>query len=411
METPILTAESSKNNYFSALFEHAAIGILIANHKGEIILANQFIQKIFGYTPDELIGQTVEFLLPENLHNIHKEHREYYHNHPRMRAMGDGYDLQAKRKDNSLFPVEVSLSYFEQKEQRYVIAFINDISYKKGIEKELLRQKEVIEDMNANLEEEIQNRTSALIETLSKLKESKKNLEESLSKEKELNELKSRFVSMASHEFKTPLSSILSSINLLSKYTTTQEQPNRDKHIIRIERAVKHLNSILDEFLSAGKLEEGKIETKYSYFNWQELLDTITEENKTLTKKNQQISTHYKGDTMIFLDKSMLRHIINNILSNAIKFSPEGSTIFINAVRNHEVFKVSIKDEGMGISKNDQKYLFNIFFRTENVSNIEGTGLGLYIVNKFTDLMGGTIELESEVEKGTTVSVSFPMND
>lgn len=366
---------------FEALFNNSAIGIIVVDKEGKIALVNQFTLDQFGYTVDEIRGKKIEVLIPDRYRTKHVGHREHYHGkNAHSRPMGLGMDLYAVKKNGVEFPVEVSLSTFNTESEQFAIAFISDISIRKQSEAALLK-------LNAELEEKVKERTQSL--------------SEALEKEKELNELKSRFVSMASHEFRTPLSTILSSAYLVTKYTNTEDQPKRDKHIQRVVSSVNMLTDILNDFLSVGKMEEGKIQVRYSEFDVKELVTQLVAEMQTTIKNGQKLIYNHTGNKMIWLDSSLLKHIIMNLVSNAIKFSPAGSGITISTISDGDSFRLSVKDEGMGISEADMEHLFERFFRGTNVVNIQGTGLGLHIVGKYTELMNGTIECKSELDKGT----------
>ncbi len=245
-----------------------------------------------------------------------------------------------------------------------------------------------------------------IISNITKLKEAEEKLIKALEKERELGELKSRFVSTASHEFRTPLSTVLSSAYLLSKYVTTEEQPKRERHLERIISSVNALTDILNDFLSLGKIEEGKISVRPSEINTTEFIYTIINEMKPVLKQDQEIVYSHSGDETVLLDKGLLKHIVLNLLSNAIKFSHENSVIEILTKRNGS-FILSVKDHGIGISAEDQKHLFERFFRGANATNIQGTGLGLHIVDRYVELLNGKVHFESELDRGTTVIVTF----
>ena len=250
-------------------------------------------------------------------------------------------------------------------------------------------------------------RVGVIIRNISRLKKAEQKLKKALKKERELGELKSRFVSMASHEFRTPLSTILSSTYLLARYTITEDQPKREKHLDRIISSVNMLTDILNDFLSLGRIEEGKITVRPVMSNVNELVNGIINEIRPLFKNGQTIDYSHTGDAIVTLDTGLLKHIILNLLSNAIKFSPENSLIELKTDNDEERFLLSVKDHGIGISKEDQQHLFERFFRGTNVTHIQGTGLGLHIVSRYAELMNGKVQCKSELEKGTEFIVTF----
>lgn len=400
---------------FEAFFQNASMGIMIANAAGEIVLANNFLLKQFAYgSASELLGKKIEQLVPKRYHANHEGHRNGYIKKPHARPMGVGLDLFAIRKDGTEFPVEISLSSYKTDDHTFVIAFISDITRRKEIEASMLQQKEQlatinlkIEELNNDLEQKVELRTRQLQDTLQQLELTKNEIAKALSKEKELSDLKSRFVSMASHEFRTPLSTILSSASLLAKYTEGIEQEKRDKHIQRIKSSVNNLTDILNEFLSIGKIEDGKLTANHTDFNLKEMITVLSTEMQAIAKPGQLISSGYSGKETVHLDPTLLRNVIINLLSNAIKFSPEGGSIVLTVNVKDPAIMLSIKDTGLGISAEDQGHLFERFFRGANVTNIQGTGLGLHIVSKYIELMDGQIEFISELEKGTEFIIKF----
>lgn len=244
---------------------------------------------------------------------------------------------------------------------------------------------------------------------ISERKKAETDLMLALEKEKELSELKSRFVSMASHEFRTPLSTVLSSVYLISKYTDKEDHPKREKHVQRIVSSVNMLTDILNDFLSVGKIEEGKIQVRYSTFDITQHLRQIMSELSGLLKKGQDIRYEHEGDTLVELDPFLMKHIVMNLLSNALKFSPENAVIELSTKLTDKTLLFSVADKGMGIPEEEQQHLFERFFRATNVTNIQGTGLGLHIVSKYAELMNGVIICKSQPGIGTTFEILFTL--
>jgi len=400
---------------FEALFNFATVGMIIANAEGTITLVNQFAENIFGFGTNELLGQKVEILLPDQKKKHHELDRKHFSQHPQVRPMGAGLDLKGKRKDGSTIPVEISLSHFHTEEGLSVIAFIIDISTRKESEEKMLNQKAELEKityevrlLNAGLEDEVERRTETLRQTLSELENSRIELQSALAKEKQLGELKSRFVTMASHEFKTPLSTIVTSATLIGKYQKEEEQTQRDKHLKKIQDTVVNLTNLLNEFLSLGKLEDGKIETKPTTFHLPKMIRELVNEMQIHAGKTRLITFQAEGKTMVWMDKVLLREILLNLLSNAIKFTSEDGKIFILSNNADNGLHISIEDNGIGVSAEDQEHLFERFFRGRNADNIQGTGLGLHIVQRYVTLMKGRISFRSELNKGSIVSLHFP---
>ncbi|MEY2792216.1 MAG: hypothetical protein RJA76_208 [Bacteroidota bacterium] len=391
------------NFHFEAIFKEAAIGILLTDSKSTILTSNDFIDRLFGYDSNELIGQNISILIPNHLKERHASHQEKFLKEPVVRPMGVGLDLKAKRKDGSLFPVEISLSHFIENNERYFIAFVSDVTLKRKVEMELILKNQEINQLNESLEEEVKLRTQALQNTLVKLEANAQELENALQKEKELGDLKTRFVSMASHEFRTPLTSILTSASLLEKYQKAEEQPKRNQHIDRIKSSVYHLTEILEEFLSVGKLESGKVEINLSTNSLHAFIDDLLLDLKSYESLTQQIQLSINDDVLWTTDFSILRKILINGLSNALKFSQKDVHLMVDV--NSQELIIRIIDKGIGISKEDQKHLFERFFRGSNATVIPGTGLGLHLIDQYVKLLKGSLEIISETDKGTELII------
>ena len=400
---------------FKAIFQNASLGILVIDQSGNITIANDFLMKEFGYSePGELVGKKMEVLIPPRYRHQHVHDRDQFIEHPSTRPMGIGRDLFGITKDGKEIPVEISLSNYKDENGFFSIAFISDITPRIEAEN-ILRQQRLqlaamnkeMEALNEELEGKVEARTAALQETLAKLEASKDELSKALSKEKDLGDMKSAFVSMASHEFRTPLSTILSSASLLAKYKLTDEQDKRDKHVQRIKSSVFNLNNILNEFLSLGKIEDGKVSMHQSLFDVKDLVSQQINEMAEIFKTGQEVKYKHAGNPDVFLDEVLFKNILINLLSNAAKFSAENKPIFVATEVKNSILKFSVKDQGMGISKKDQTHLFEIFYRATNATNIPGTGLGLHIVAKYVEMMKGKIEIKSELDKGTEINLIF----
>lgn len=376
--------ESEISAYKHALDEAAIVAI--TNQKGIITYVNDNFCKISKYSKEELLGKD------HRLINSGYHPKEFIRNLWVTITQGKIWrgELKNKAKDGTYYWVETTIVPFLDaggKPYQYV-AIRGDITQRKQAEEEILK-------INESLEHKIKERTYEL--TLA------------LEREKELSEMKSRFVSMASHEFRTPLSAILSSIALVDHYTAPEQNEKRKKHIERIKSSVKNLTDILDEFLSLDKLEQGRVMVMSTGFNLQELIqDTIEEMDGMLKKKYQKIQFVYTGQPMVHLDKKILRNVLLNLLSNSVKYSPEAKTIHLTADVNDQTISVSIRDEGIGIPPEAQKHLFSKFYRADNAANIQGTGLGLNIVKKYIELLDGDIHFVSKENEGSTFTIHFP---
>ena len=397
----ILETRMESKEGIEALFQYATEGILITDDEGKIIRINPSAEKLFGYQTGELIGKKIEILIPSRFTERHKEHRHGYAENPKPRSMGLSKELFGKAKDESEIPLEISLSPFSREGKHFVIAFIIDTTLRKQAEEKL-------KNYSVELEKQVKNRTLILEEAIQELEKTKKNLHNALNKEKELNELKSRFVSMASHEFRTPLTTMLSSLSLVTKYGEQNDKENQSKHVKKIKTSINNLTDILNDFLSMSKLEEGKIENMPTEMNLKLFIAEVVSEMKNMARDGQKILQEHTGSEVVHLDKKFLKNILFNLISNAIKFSPHSDKIEVLSQVFNSTIRISVKDYGIGISKADQKHLFERFFRGQNATHIQGTGLGLNIVAQYAELMNGTIDFESKENESTTFTIIIP---
>jgi PAS domain S-box-containing protein len=394
-------------------------GLIMVDEDGKILVANPVAEQIFGYAKGELTGRTMEDLLPLKYRSGHIQYRSQFNANPAPRKMGTERELTALRKDGKEFPVEVSLSYTRYRQKVFVMAFISDITQRKNVQDALKRSEEQLIVYAAELEKKVEMRTEALNSTVEKLeneivvrRRAEEETKKALAKERELNDLKSKFVSLASHEFRTPLSSVMSSASLIAQYKDRGELDKVDKHVNRIKSSVSHLTNILNDFLSLGKLEEGKIEISVEWVNLESFLLEIEEELRNTLRPGQRILVQCDPNTpRIQTDTRILRNVLFNLLSNASKYSNEGKEIVVRSRSSRDEVILDVVDQGIGIPKEDSKHVFERFFRATNSGNVQGTGLGLNIVKRYAELLGGSVSFTSDYGKGSTFSITLPTKD
>lgn len=496
--------------FYRQLFDAAGEGIILVDERAVIKMVNKRMSELFGYQDGELVGKTLDILIPSRFKNSHSKHFTNYFKSPKSRSMGSGSSLTGVKKSGHQFPVEVSLNHFISKERRYSIALITDIS------KRVVAEKNIIE-LNEKLEQTIKKRTIQLAKSerlfrviaqnfpdgiisvldeqlnilfvdgkelsylgkksevlvgsdyfdgipayevknlkaqfnqvfkgetitvqlenkgrhyiidavpltesngaielilvveknVTKFKKAEDEIKKSLKKERELNSMKSRFVSMASHEFRTPLGTILSSASLISRYKNSEQQDSREHHISKIKSSVSNLTSILNDFLSIDKLEAGKISVLLEKFDISNLCELIIEDMSGLLKGGQKIIYEHQGtEVNIILDKQLIGNSLLNLLSNASKYSHEDRVIYLTTLSQKDKLTITVKDYGIGIPEDEKKNLFKRFFRADNAINIQGTGLGLNITKKYVSLLNGKISFTSKENEGTSFVLEFPL--
>lgn len=403
--------EFFKENHsvFNTLFEAASEGVLVVDRNQIIVTANLSVLQMFGYERGELVGQHLNILIPPNYKPNHSKHFKDFLAHSEKRQMGHGRELFGIKKDGSQFPVEAGLNPFRVDGEDFVMSLIVDITVRK-------ENQQRIRELNAELEDKIKARTKELRETvenlekeISKRKEAEKRIKLALKQEKELNELKTKFLSLVSHEFKTPLSGILTSATLAEKYVTGEQQEKREKHLRTIKDKVHYLNNILNDFLSLERLESGNVNYKYSSFSLNKVINDVVYNANVTLKYGQEIEYPRDLDEVtLYQDEKILDLVLSNLIGNAIKYSPENSTIHFRIEDNDNMVIFEVSDEGMGIPEKDQKHIFERYFRAENALLNQGTGIGLNIVKVHVENMGGKIHFKSEENKGSTFTVQLP---
>jgi len=411
-------------SYMEAIINIAIDPIITINETGKMELLNPAAYKLFGYEPQELLGKNVSVLMPTP-HNVdHDQYIAEYLNTGQAKIIGIGREVNGITKQGELIPLRLAVNETVLNGKRIFVGTLHDLRSRKAAEKQILQ-------LNEDLEQKVKLRTEELADVVNKLLEanqkmlheieertvvekalrkSESELKVSLDKEKQLSKMKSRFVSMASHEFRTPLSTIHSSADLIEAYTKESAGDKRLKHVERIRASVNNLTNILNDFLSLSKLEENQVQHKPTEFDLGDFCQEIIDEIKYMLKPGQQIQ-HSKAEceASLYLDKSMLKNIMYNLLSNAIKYSPPGKPISCEADVIKQELKITIADKGIGIPDKDKPAMFTRFHRAQNAENIQGTGLGLNIVKRYLDILDGDITFESELNKGTTFYVTIPL--
>ncbi len=408
--------------YLEAIFQSVIDVVITIDEKGIIETLNPACVKLFGYSEEEMIGQNVKMLMASPYREEHDDYLAAYLGGRPARIIGIGREVEGLTKDGRKIPLRLAVSESRFKGRRIFIGTLHDLSEVKEAEAK-------IKGLNEELEEKVRKRTEELVDVVNKLlqanqrlsyenqerkaveealRKSENELRKLLTKEKELSELKSRFVTMASHEFRTPLSAVLSSADLIELYTKNNPEDKRLKHVGRIKSAVANLTNILDDFLSLSKLEETRIQVEFTPTYLPKFCHEILDDLKSLLKPGQDI--HYLSevpDANILMDKKILKNVLFNLLSNAIKYSDK--PIECDTRLEDGQLCIQITDYGIGIPEEEQQHLFTRFFRAHNADNIQGTGLGLNIVRKYLDLLEGDITFKSQLGQGSTFTVYIPV--
>lgn len=385
-----------------AIIDNAIDGIITIDGRGIVESINPSACKLFLYAPEEVVGHNISLLMPAPYKEEHDEYIERYQRTREPHIIGIGREVIGLRKDGTTFPFRLGVSEVQFAERKIFTGFIHDLSREKEAEEQL-------KEYAAHLEELVENRTASLKESVMALQRAKEEVSSSLEKEKELGQLKSRFVSMASHEFRTPLSAVQLSASLIEKYAQPYDSDNIRKHVAKIKGSVGILTGILNDFLSLEKLEAGKVEALCSPFDLVKFSEEVTEELQLVAKQNQSIIYQHTGTaSVVNLDQNLIRHCVTNLIGNAIKYSGENTFIEFNTEITPLSCVITISDNGIGIPEADQKHLFEAFFRAHNTGNIPGTGLGLNIVARYAGLMDGRVDFKSNINKGTSFTITFP---
>ncbi|WAC39387.1 PAS domain-containing sensor histidine kinase [Pedobacter sp. SL55] len=384
------------------IIDNAIDGLITIDDRGKIESINPSACKLFDYSEEEVLGNNISMLMPKSHATKHDDYLSKYKQTGHASIIGIGRELIGLKKNKKQFPFRLGVSEVKYSGRIVYAGFIHDLTREKQSEA-------MLKDYANQLEEQVRERTVSLQETIKILQQTKEELSLSLAKEKELGKLKSRFVSIASHEFRTPLSLMQLSRSLIEHHSAQYQNPNITKHLDKINDAVLNITAILNDFLSLEKLETGKVLAEASSFSLMELAQEITEEMQVVLKDGQEIIFKHRGkDQMISLDHNLLKNCIIILIDNAIKYSGNSSSIQFHTKINKNCCTVRICDNGIGIPYDDQKNLFEAFFRAHNTGKIPGNGLGLSILSRYTILMNGKVKFRSRINRGTLFTLTFP---
>lgn len=409
-------SKNKDSEAFKTLFEGISEAILIVDKNLKVFDLNLTTERLFQYKSHELLDQSINKLIPQRFHHSHDQYAHSFIQEGEKRQMGSDREISGLKKNGEEFPLEAGLNPFTLNGETYTMVLITDISIRKEKEAEIQRLnrslEEKVKDRTAELEsivDELERSNSQLQLEIKKRKQAENKIKDALAKEKELNELKSKFLSLVSHEFKTPLSGILSSSTLAGKYTQTSQQDKREKHLQTIKNKVHYLTGILNDFLSLERLESGNVNYKFEKFSLQSLVNEVVYNANITLKSNQDLDyTDDFEDQLLFQDKGVLELALSNLLGNAIKYSKEDALIRFRVNSNIDKVFFEVHDEGLGIPDKDQKYIFDRYFRAENVANQQGTGIGLNISRTHIKNLGGDISFTSKEGSGTSFYISIP---
>ncbi len=353
---------------YTEIFEYSPMGYFILDKEGVIIKVNETGSKLLGFNKKKLTGKHLSVFL-----NSKSCQDDFYRYKNNIISTGkqQQFECKIKRQDDSVFFAMIDGLQVKDENNKFKFLFftLSDISKQK-----------------------IQGRA----------------LEMALKKEKDLNKMKSQFITIASHEFRTPLSTILTSAELMERYNSLDQEVNRKKHYQKIRSSVTRLEEILLDFLSANDIEKGKTMNTPELFSLVKFAKKIIDESKSFDGKHTVKYKHIGDYQNVYLDMKLLKTCITNLVINAYKYSPNGSVIEITTEQNIPGdISLIFKDNGIGIPEEEQHNIFKIFFRAKNAEAIQGTGLGLNITHELIKIMGGSIAFTSKENEGSTFIIKF----
>jgi PAS domain S-box-containing protein len=379
-----------ENMRFRELLEAAPDAIIEVDQEGRIVLLNKVTEQLFGYPREELLGQSVEVLIPKNIRGEHHKHRGVYWSRPATRPMGTGLKLEAQRKNGSRFPVEISLSPVQFDEGLRVSAIIRDVSERRLVEEHLTA-------IQAAYTQELAAKNCEL---------------EARNEEVErANHLKSEFLSGMSHELRTPLHTIIGFTELLEEEIQGPLNEKQRRFIRHIHKDSQHLLALINDVLDLSKIESGRLELQREIFPLTVALEeAVSSIRPRADAKSIRIDFASSSPISLYADRLRFKQILYNLLSNAVKFTPEGGGVSVEVISLGDFIEISVNDTGVGIPASAQDAVFDKFYQVgqRQAVGTEGTGLGLAITRRLVEEHGGSIRLESEPGKGSRFTFTIP---
>ena len=371
---------------------------------------NKASELLYGYSSKEAIGRSlIELIIPPEMRG------DVQTAISQMAQTGKSIpssELLLMKKDGSRVAVFSSHTIINLPGRPPELFCIDiDLTEQKRSEAELNKYRNHLEELVRSRTEELKNTNDELTKKIVKEQEYQLMLKQSLEKEKELNEMKSTFISITSHEFRTPLTSVLSSAELLQLYAGKWSDEKKSKYLDKIKNSVIYLTKLLDDVLTISRAETGKLDFHPDMLDLNQLSeDCIHDATSLLTGKHELIFNFNAEQKHFRLDPKLMKFILSNLLSNAIKYSPEGGLIGLDVSAGRDTLIIEVKDEGIGIPQLEISKIFESFYRSPNSEYFPGTGLGLAIVKRAVDLHGGEIHVNSSLGSGTTFTVRIPLN-
>lgn len=375
------------------IIETAQEGIWMIDRDGVTSFVNKKLCEILGYAPEEILGkQLYDFMDPVQREDAVREMKQVVLGHSLV------HEYRFITRHNKMLWTNLSISSLKDAAGAYTgsLAMVTDITskilYQESLVNDIIERKKVAEDLERLVEE----RTAKL--------------NESLEAEKKLVDLKSRFISIASHEFRTPLSTIFLATGFIKKYKQKLSGEEVDQKLETIEKQVGHMTYLLDDVLNVGRADAGKLTVHLSEVST-DVFEALAREAMHASESTHKLQfTNNCASATIMTDENLLRNIVINLMTNAVKFSGKARTVTMSVRTNASALVIAVKDQGIGIPEEDQNHLYVSFSRGTNVGAIEGTGLGLSIVKKAVDLLHGSIEVNSTLGKGTRFVVTLPLH-